>query len=79
MYVPAASALNVLDVCQVIPPSIEYWYGAVAPDTLRLIDPLLPPWQEGSVNDVEILTWLGSVMVIFILSLQLLLSFISIV
>ena len=21
----------------------EYWYGAVAPDTLRLIDPLLPP------------------------------------
>ena len=27
----------------VFPPSIEYWYGAVAPDTLRLIDPLLPP------------------------------------
>ena len=43
MYVPAASALNVLEFCQVVPPSIEYWYGAVAPDTLRLIDPLLPP------------------------------------
>ena len=54
MYVPAASALNVLDVCQVFPPSIEYWYGAVAPDTLRDIAPSLNPKQEGSLNEVVI-------------------------
>ena len=54
MYVPAASALNVLDVCQVIPPSIEYWYGAVAPDTLSDIAPSLNPKQEGSLNEVVI-------------------------
>ena len=74
MYVPAASPLNVLEVCQVFPPSIEYWYGAVAPDTLRLIDPLLPPWQEGSVKDVEIFICVGSFIVVKLLSVHPLLS-----
>ena len=63
MYVPAASALNVLDVCQVIPPSIEYWYGAVAPDTLRDIAPSLNPKQEGSLNEVVIFICVGCVIV----------------
>ena len=63
MYVPAASALNVLDVCQVFPPSIEYWYGAVAPDTLRDIAPSLNPKQEGSLNEVVIFIWVGCVIV----------------
>ena len=54
MYVPAVSPLNVFEFCQVVPPSIEYWYGAVAPDTLRDIAPSLNPKQEGSLNEVVI-------------------------
>ena len=67
MYVPAVSALNVLDVCQVIPPSIEYWYGAVAPDTLRDIAPSLNPKQEGSLNEVVIFICVGCVIVSLVL------------
>ena len=37
--------LNVFEVCHVVPPSIEYWYGAVAPDAFTLKLPSFPPKQ----------------------------------
>ena len=45
VYEPAVKVPNVALACQVVPPSILYWYGVAPPEANTVMLPLLPPKQ----------------------------------